>query len=113
MVVLLIMGTAGCVTPIKDNPIDEMANWTRAEMTFTLAVESVTLAGKAGEITKTWARRIEPLVDEGYDLLKKVRKTIDATPLDQDPVIEVDAINRLMRIGVKIAAALALEKEKK
>lgn len=111
LAVLALVG--GCLGPWKDTPVDEMANWTRAEHTFTLAVEAVTLAGKAGQIDKSFARSVEPLIDEGYGLLKDVRMQIAITPVDQDPVIEVDAVARLLRIGVKISAVLAIEKQKK
>ena len=113
MALVLLALVGGCVSPFKDSPVDEMANWARAEMTFTLAVKAVTIAGRAGEIDKTWARGLEPMVDEGHALLKDVRMQIAITPVDKDPVIDIDAVSRIMRIGVKIAAALAIEKQRK
>jgi hypothetical protein len=110
---LLFLATpmmVSCTPPIKDNPIDEMTNWTRATIAFATAVESITAAGKAGEITKEQGRLFRPLVLEGQDLLNKAYRTIAATPKNEDPVFDADLTHRLMRIAITIGAQLAVEK---
>lgn len=108
---VLLLIVAGCRSPIKDNPVDEMTNWTRAEIAFATAVESVTLAGRSGEITRAAGARIRPFVQEGNALLQEAYDNIANTPMDQDPVFDSRLTYRLTRIAIQITAHLAVEKK--
>lgn len=107
---LAVLALAACRAPVKDNPVDEMLNWKAAETIFATAVEGVTAAGRAGEISRAAGRRIAPLVDEGNELLKAAYAAIANTPPDQDPVFDPDATHRLLRVATRITAQLAVEK---